>query len=174
MFMLRWLSLAFALFGGVSASQLPEFSQQYRQRLGGALDELNRMLADFDQDAQASNMTRAQAINRMRADSDEFVRQRGRRITETDVRAAKLTSQQKNFETAGAFTRIFVMAKDYDSGIATRTWRDFRPAVPVTIDGFTAAALGFFAALGLWHLIAWPIGRKRRRLAVIKSGGASA
>ena len=34
------------LFAGCLGSQLPEFSQQYRQRLGGALGELDRVLAE--------------------------------------------------------------------------------------------------------------------------------
>ena len=38
--MIRTLTLAGALAGAVSLSQFPEFSQQYLQRLSGAVDEL--------------------------------------------------------------------------------------------------------------------------------------
>ena len=174
MFMLRWLSLAFALTSAALTSQLPEFAQQYRQRLGGALDELNRVLAEFDLDAKTSNMTRAQAIARLRGDADAFIKQRGNRIADTDLRAARLAFQQKNFETAGAFSRALVMARDYDAGLAARAWQDFRPAAPLTIEGFVYGAIGFFCGLGLWNLAGWPIGRRRRRLAALKNGGAPA
>ena len=174
MFILRWLSVAFALVSGVFASQLPEFSQQYRQRLGGALDELNRMLADFDLDAKASNMTRMQGIDKLRTSGDAFVAQRGNRVAESDVRAARLTLQQKNFEGAGSLSRIFVMAKDYDAGLAARAWQDFKPAVPVSMEGFFAAAAGFVTGLGLWHLFGWPLRRNRRRLAALKPEGQTA
>ncbi|MBV9433737.1 MAG: DUF2937 family protein, partial [Hyphomicrobiales bacterium] len=36
----RTLSLAIALLAALAFSQLPEFTQQYAQRLGGAIDEL--------------------------------------------------------------------------------------------------------------------------------------
>ena len=48
----RTVGLAFGLLGGLVASQAPEFGQQYRQRLGGAIDELNRVVARFDEDAR--------------------------------------------------------------------------------------------------------------------------
>ena len=43
--------------GALTASQLPEFTQQYRQRLGGAVDELLRVVADFDADAARNPLT---------------------------------------------------------------------------------------------------------------------
>ena len=60
----RILTLAGALTGGAVVSQAPEFAQQYRQRIGGALQELNAVVADFDKDAAASDMTREQALTR--------------------------------------------------------------------------------------------------------------
>ena len=44
----RIAAVGFGVLGGFLASQGPEFSQQYRQRLGGAIDELNRVVARFD------------------------------------------------------------------------------------------------------------------------------
>jgi len=43
----------------LAGSQIPEFAQQYRQRLGGAIDELNRMIAQFDSEAAGQSLTRA-------------------------------------------------------------------------------------------------------------------
>jgi hypothetical protein len=43
----RRLALAIALIAGLLGSQGPEFAQQYRQRIGGALDELKRIVADL-------------------------------------------------------------------------------------------------------------------------------
>ena len=171
---MRWLGIGFALISGLFSSQLPEFTQQYRQRLGGALDELNRMLVEFDQDAVANKMNRAQGIEKLTTDKDPFIQQRGQRIAETDVRAARLSRQQENFASAGPFNRMLVMARDYDRTLAARAWQDFRPAVPATLEGIASAFTGFFAGLGLWHLMGWPFKRRRQRLAVMKSGGASA
>jgi len=41
----RRLAVAIALIAGL------EFAQQYRQRIGGALDELRRIVAEFDAEA---------------------------------------------------------------------------------------------------------------------------
>ena len=38
------LALAIALLAGLIGSQGPEFAPQYRQRLGGAVEELNRIV----------------------------------------------------------------------------------------------------------------------------------
>jgi hypothetical protein len=48
----RRLALAIAVLAGLIGSQGPEFAQQYRQRLGGALEELHRIIAEFDAEAQ--------------------------------------------------------------------------------------------------------------------------
>ena len=41
------------LTGAAGLSQLPEFSQQYLQRLAGQVDELTRQVVEFDQTALA-------------------------------------------------------------------------------------------------------------------------
>lgn len=162
MFILRRLGLAFGLLAAAIFSQLPEFAQQYRQRLGGAVDEIARMLADFDLDAANNRMTRDQAVDALRNNPDNLVSQRGVRLRQSEERVRRLDEQLKAFQSAGSFGRLVVLARDYDSGIAARAWNVFEPAMPLTIEGFTAAAAGFFGALGLWRLMLWPMNRRRR------------
>ncbi|MEC7965452.1 MAG: DUF2937 family protein, partial [Pseudomonadota bacterium] len=52
----RTLTLIAGLSGAAVTAQFPEFSQQYAQRLGGAVDELTAVVADFDASAQASGL----------------------------------------------------------------------------------------------------------------------
>ena len=59
----RMLTGATVLVAAVTTSQLPEFAQQYRQRLGGAVDELRTIVQRFDADAQAAGMDRTQALD---------------------------------------------------------------------------------------------------------------
>jgi hypothetical protein len=61
----RRLALAFALIAGVIGSQGPEFAEQYRQRMGGALDELKRIAAQFDAAAARQGLTTPQAVGRL-------------------------------------------------------------------------------------------------------------
>jgi hypothetical protein len=44
----RRLALAIAVLAGLIGSQGPEFAQQYRQRLGGTLEEIKRIVSEFD------------------------------------------------------------------------------------------------------------------------------
>ncbi len=61
----RRLAVAIGLIAGLVGSQGPEFAQQYRQRIGGALDELKRIVAAFDDEARREGLTPPQAIMRL-------------------------------------------------------------------------------------------------------------
>lgn len=163
MFLIRQISLFFALLAGIVTSQLPEFAQQYRQRLGGAIDELQRFINDFDRDAKNNGMTRTQGIEKLKSNAEPLASQRGSRIRETESRLSRLKKQNDSFKQAGSFNRMAVMAKDFDPTIASRAYQSFEPAVPVTLEGLISALAGFFAGLGLCKFITWPIKRARRR-----------
>ena len=158
----RNLSLAFGLIVSIVASQLPEYAQQYRQRLGGAIDELRAIVEQFDADAQNMGTNRNEALNRLYQNTDPFVRQRGQRMSETIAREQRLERQQANFATAGNFGRLTVLAQDFDPGIARRAYETFEPALPVTWEGVIAAAVGFLGGLGLFRAAAVPFRRARR------------
>ena len=55
--------------------QWPEFSQQYRQRLGGALDELRRVVAAFEAEAASHALTPAEAVGRLKTNPDPLARE---------------------------------------------------------------------------------------------------
>ena len=61
---LRRIALAIGLLCGLVATQAPEFAQQYRQRLAGAVDELSRVVGIFDDDAAKRSLTPPEAITR--------------------------------------------------------------------------------------------------------------
>jgi hypothetical protein len=43
-------------------SQAPEFAEQYRQRLGGAIDELTAIVSHFEEDSLRSGYDRRMAL----------------------------------------------------------------------------------------------------------------
>ena len=59
--MIRILAMAGGLAGAMALSQFPEFSQQYMQRMAGAVDELRGVVLAFDQSASQAGLTRAEA-----------------------------------------------------------------------------------------------------------------
>lgn len=58
----RRLALAVGLACGLVGTQAPEFAQQYRQRLAGAVDELTRVVQAFDAEAQGEGLPADAAI----------------------------------------------------------------------------------------------------------------
>lgn len=58
----RALALVAGLGGAAGVSQFPEYSQQYMQRLGGAVDEFLRFMDDFDKDAASLDLSRDAAL----------------------------------------------------------------------------------------------------------------
>jgi hypothetical protein len=155
----RTLGLAFGLFGGLVASQAPEFAQQYRQRLGGAADELRRVVQRFDHDAQAAGQTRDDAIERLNQNGDALIRRQGEAMRASAARLDRLDRQSQAFQRAGPFGRLVVMARDFDPEIARAAYRDYEPAVPTTGEGFAIAGAGFLAGWGLSRLIGLPLRR---------------
>ena len=81
---------AIALIAGLIGSQGPEFAQQYRQRAGGALDELRRIVAGFDEQAASERLTQSEAVERLEAESDPLARRRGEDTACTIARAGRL------------------------------------------------------------------------------------
>ncbi|MEL7345872.1 MAG: DUF2937 family protein, partial [Pseudomonadota bacterium] len=82
--MLRILALAGGLAGAAGMSQFPEYSQQYTQRLAGAVDELSTVVADFDASALASGLTRQEALAQL--SGTEFLDRRQADMTRTLTR----------------------------------------------------------------------------------------
>lgn len=147
--------LGFGLLGAVAASQGPEFAQQYRQRLGGAIDELRRVVQQVDLDAEKAGRTRDQALERMRAEPDEFTRLRAEAARADIERLARLERQRQELQDAGPLARGFVFARDFDTPLARKTYEDFVPAVPTTEAGLLSAAIGF---VGGWALLTLLVG----------------
>jgi len=160
--MIRILALAGGLAGAVALSQFPEFSQQYMQRLAGAVDELRGVVLAFDRTASGVGLTRQEALARMTG--DDF--QDGLRATMAGsiARYERLGADLAVLQGRGALERLSHPLSFADMDLARRTWADFRPAVPVTGDGLICAGIGFAGGwLGI-GLIAGLMGRAARRL----------
>ncbi len=157
----RRIAWAVAVIAGLIGSQGPEFAQQYRQRIGGALDELRLIVAQFDDETARENLTPLEGLRRLQTNSDALARQRGEDMAPIIARADRLQEQLSAMSSAGPLLRLYVLAKDFDPQIARRTLDNFEPATPLTLEALTAAG---FAALWGWaaaRLCAWPIRRLR-------------
>ncbi len=150
------------LGGAILFSQVPEFIQQYLQRLGGHLDEAQRQLAQLRAAAEASGLTVEQLAGRTEADPDAAIGKLGAVLREAINRVELLSAAEAALRHASLWTKPFVFARVYDRSIARATEQVFRPAVPTTIEGAVYALVGMAFMLALYH---WGVKGVVRRVA---------
>lgn len=167
--MRRTIALAGGVMLALAFSQFPEYSQQYEQRLGGAVDELRIITERFDADATAAGLTREQAFARYTQTSDNFIVGQGRNAEETFRRYARLSADLTELSTAGPMDRLRLLPKFFDAEVGRRALDNFEPGVPVTLEGLGWAgaglALGYTLVSLLVGLLMLPFRRRSRRLA---------
>lgn len=160
---LRSMVFAGGLAGAAATSQFPEFSQQYLQRLGGAVDALGEVVADFDASATASNLTRDEALAQMQG--TPFLERRSADMTRSITRYEQLNSDLKTLQGQGPFMRAYHGTRFRDAEIARAAWEAYQPAVPVNFAGLTFAGVGFvlgsFALSLIFGLLRMPFRRRQ-------------
>jgi hypothetical protein len=146
------------VLGAIGFSQLPEFMQQYVQRLGGHLDEARRQVERFEQVAQQSGLTLDRLIGQTSANSDAAVAKLGAVMTDAVSRVESLSAAQSAIQGAAIWQRPFVFFAHLDRDIARATWSVFKPAVPTTAEGAIYAIIGIVVLLSLYHgAVRYPI-----------------
>ena len=94
---LRRIAFFVALLVAVLAMQLPEFAEQYRQRLGGAIDALAAVVARFDSDSAQQGLTEAGGIDRLQANGDALVRKRAKPSPTTSSACKRCATRKRSF-----------------------------------------------------------------------------
>lgn len=150
--------------GAVLFSQVPEFMQQYLQRLGGHLDEARRHLAEFHRAAAQTGISLDQLIAKTARNADPAVAKLGGVMTETVTRTENLQAAHDALIGANLWERPFIFLRYLEADIARGTWRVFQPAVPTTYEGLTYALLGMLVLLGVYHFgLKRPFARVKRQ-----------
>jgi hypothetical protein len=168
----RLLDRVLCVLGAVLFSQVPEFMQQYLQRLGGHLDEARLTISRFRDAAAQSGSTLDLVIAGSAQNPDPSMRNIGGVIQGAITRADHLAAADEALRSASVWTRPFVFLRHVDWGIAKATWEIYRPAVPTTAEGFIYAGVGVIFALSIYYLgVKAPIAAHYRRKAA-KAAGA--
>lgn len=123
-------------------SQAPEFAQQYRQRLGGAIDELTTTIQSFDEQANHAGLDRQAALNIYAASQEGFLRQQGDALRRNFARYQLLFDQLEDLSAASPILRPLMVARQPDQRIFTSVWQEFVPALPVSIAGIVWGGVG--------------------------------
>lgn len=156
------LILAGGIGCGATLSQFPEFSQQYTQRLGGKVEELNLFIDNFDTDARKVGKTREQALVAL-AQSGEIGEVRAETMVNTMARRDRLANALVELKGASAYDRARMANMFTDSELARGTWQDFKPAVPLTAEGVVFTGGGFVLGAGAMMVLLGLLGRLFRR-----------
>ena len=154
--MRRLLALFFGIITLLPASQFPEFSQQYLQRLGGAVDELELQVEAFDKTAKAAGLTRERALKAISGGA--FLEGHQKDMIALFERYETLSADYAVLKTAHAFNRLSYLAfQSRDAEITNNTLEDYKPAFPLTTAGFifggSGFLIGFLLFLGVSNLI---------------------
>ena len=130
----RLICLIGALVGAAGLSQAPEYTQQYAQRLAGAVDELTAVADQFDADAASMGLTRQEGLGRYGASADGFLAGRGLAMQTVFERHAQLSAQLAQLRAASPATRLFELSRSFDTDVGKAALEDFRPAMPLTAE----------------------------------------
>jgi hypothetical protein len=150
----RALAVTVGLTGAASVSQFPEYSQQYMQRLGGAVDELSRFMDDFDEDAANLDLSRTAALVDL-AKGGDMGAARADTMVKTIDRHERLSDDLEQMQGLGPFSRAKHAVRFTDTELAGRVWEHYKPAMPVTFEGAIFAAIGFLSGLALFSALIW-------------------
>jgi len=152
-----------AVILGVSMSQFPEFTQQYQQRLGGAVDELRIITQEFDRAAASQGLNRDEALATYTG--LEFLEIRASDLQDTFDRYDRHSEDLVVLGNANSFDRLKNFTHMTDSKLVERTWQAFKPAIPVTSEGLSFAGLGALVGFAGFAVISRLIFRRRRKIA---------
>ena len=161
--MFRILCVMGAVAGAAGLSQFPEFSQQYLQRLAGKVDALGLVVAEFDATATLNDLTREAALAELTG--TRFLTDRQADLRRTFAQYDTLAANLDELRAATALARLTMPQRFGDGETLQATYADFRPAMPVTVDGAISAGVGYVAGWGvtalLLSLLVWPFRRRR-------------
>jgi Protein of unknown function (DUF2937) len=140
------------------AGALPSYIAQYRQRLGGRLDQVIRDLAPFQEIANQLHGGSLDALIRYHlASPDKTFHAEGQAIQDMVNAEAALRSSAAALDT-DLWHQLWYLSTNLDHGMAGATWHSFVPSIPLTLDALVfAAVVGVFVWLvfiGVWALVA--------------------
>lgn len=157
------LRLVAGLVFGFLFGQSAEFTQQYLQRLGGAVDALAAVVARFDASAGAEGYSRETAIRRLSQNPDRLAQRQGTDAAASIARYRSLRARYDELRRTAPILRPFAVISDPDMHVARGAAEDYRPAIPTTLDGLALTFAGFVAGWGAGSGAAGLVRMRRRR-----------
>lgn len=161
--------MVFVFGGAILGSQVPTFTDAYGQRLGGAVDEVQAIVAQYREIARSQSIPFEEYRVRMRGNSDPAVSDTGTEIDRQVAREQVLSAHGAAFAEAGIWTRPMLLLTEGDPQILRRAWENW--SYTLTLDprwGLVGLFVGWIIHALIGSLIAAvsgprPGSRSRRR-----------
>lgn len=131
----------------VAFSQVPTYAQQYTQRLGGAVSELERSVAEYQALAARQNMTLTEFVDSLQGnaqveDTKAVILGQAERLRR--MRADLASLSDLDWRPQSLIPRLNRFGH---RDVQTGTWEAFQPALPVTLAGAMWLGLGVLCGL---------------------------
>jgi hypothetical protein len=152
-----FLGRLFSVIGAVILSQFPNFVQAYLQRLGGHLDEIRRVLSQYESAAKATGKTLKDYINiHLNSNSPEIVKT-GQIISDHVSRADHLDKSLSAVTHAGPFSKFISFVSNADWTIARETLSNYTPGLSFTLESVLYGLAGIIIGMILYFAVSAPV-----------------
>ena len=128
--------------GAFIGSQIPQFMQQYTQRLAGHVEALQKLIDQMRQIASFSNKTLEQYIEKFKESSDLDFSRQGDFMQGIVTRWQELHQALNHLTQSSIWLHPYYFLKDLQPDIAHSTLASFQPGLSLTIEGLCYAGIG--------------------------------
>ena len=139
--------------GAFVGSQIPEFMQQYVQRLSGHVNELHRLLSQMRQVASYSNKTLEQYIHKFISSPDPDFARQGEFMQGMFYRWEELNQALSHLTHASMWIRPYTFLKELQYDIAQSTLESFQPGLNLNVEGLCYAGLGILIGWAFYQVV---------------------
>ncbi|PQA88396.1 DUF2937 family protein [Hyphococcus luteus] len=153
----RFLAFLLGIAGAVIGSQGPGFTLQYMQNLQGQITSLEKAVGEFDANIAQYGYTRARALDECRSADGLLDALCGGYVAQVE-RYELLTAHMAELEAVSDTVRPLILARKQMPDITNSAYKQFKPAVPATIDGVIYAGGGFALLWGGASFLFWLLG----------------
>ncbi|MCW9035249.1 MAG: DUF2937 family protein [Rhodospirillales bacterium] len=150
-------TIIWAFLFAISFSQVPTFIQQYEQRLGGAVHELQTLVERYTADAMEEELTLMAYLRHHQESTDSAIRRTGETLHYTLTRFEKLYTHQKAMEDGQVWEKPMHFVQGLDGEIAKQAWDKYN--ITLTLDIYYSL-FGILFGLFLNLILGWIFGSK--------------
>ncbi len=134
--------------------QVPMWLVQYKQRLGGQLDEASLHLSRYQSIADThTSGDLTQLINQFRVSADPATRDTGHVIWQLHDRVEDLGRQMVALDQSNIFQQLLHLGRYFNPDLAQATLHDFQPGLVLSLDALLLAIMfGLFVSTVLYSV----------------------